>query len=301
MAPRTPRTLTPRSVTGDGSTLVAYDFGAHLASWTVGGRPVVWCSPTAVLDGTRAIRGGIPICFPWFAAGPEGDHSPSHGPVRTAVWDVDQTRDDEVVAWRLSSADLAGAAGAELMPGPFTLRYAVSLTSADSSAASSSPAPRSPGLHVSLEVTSAAGEEITVEVALHTYLAVSDVRDIELRGLEDCDHLDKVSGTRARQDGPVGFSGEVDRVYDRSGTTVVQDVDGRAIVVEPFGATQTVVWNPGPEKGSTMADLGPDAWWRFVCVETAATADRAITLAPGQSHQIGCVIRPSGPRSDVTV
>lgn len=284
--------LPPRILTVDGTTLAAYDFGAHLASWTVDGVAVVWCSPTAVLDGSRGIRGGIPICFPWFAAGPEGGLSPHHGPVRTALWAADEARDGEALAWRLSSEDLGGAPGAALIPGPFTLRYAVSLTSAGHS---------SPALRVALEVTSTAGEEITVEAALHTYLGVSDVREVEVLGLEDCDHLDKVTGTRERQDGPVRFDGEVDRVYDHSGTTVVQDVDGRAIVVEPFGATQTVVWNPGPEKGSTVADLGPDAWWRFVCVETAATADRAITLAPGQSHQIGCVIRPSGPRSDVTV
>lgn len=273
--------LNPRTVTQDGSTLEAYDFGAHLARWEVDGTPVLWCSPRARLDGSKAIRGGVPICFPWFGAGPSGDLSPSHGPVRTATWHQSDLRDGEVLAWRLGSEDLAGSPGAEHLPGPFELRYAVSLTDGD----------RSPTLGLALEVTGTGGEPIRVEAALHTYLGVGDVREVRIEGLDDCDYLDKVTGTREHQAGPVTLVDEIDRVYDRGEPVVVTDVAGRrAITLEPTGATQTVVWNPGPQKSAGIEDLGPDGWREFVCVETAATGDRALVVEPGRTVRIFCAI-----------
>lgn len=279
--------LAPRAVTAGPSALRAYDFGAHLATWEVDDRPVVWCSEHARLDGSAAIRGGIPLCFPWFAAGPDGDLSPSHGPVRITAWHPDDPRDGESLAWRLTSDDLHGIPGAEHFPGPFLLRYAVSL----------SPVAAQPGSHslrAVLEVTGTGGEPITVEAALHTYLAVADSTRATVEGLDGCDYLDKVGGERRTQDGPVRIEGETDRVYDRSGPVRLVDPAGeRKILVEPRGATQTVVWNPGPEKAAGMADLGDDEWRSFVCVETAATGSRALTVRPGDTVAIGCTVTPS--------
>lgn len=279
--------LTPRVHEGDGSRLVAYDHGAHLASWTLDGEPVVWLSEQAVLDGTAAIRGGVPICFPWFGAGPQGDLSPSHGPVRTTRWRPTDTDGDEVWAWELGSERLGGHAAVERFA-PFDLRYAVSLRPDASDR-------QSPTLHLRLAVTNPGEEQLRVEAALHTYLAVDDIAATRVLGLDRVDYLDKVGGGRRTQSGPVTFEGETDRVYDSGGGDGLLVVDGhRTIHVRPEGGTQTVVWNPWSEKAAAMRDLADDAWTGFVCVETAATAHRALTVLPGTTAHLSCsfTVRP---------
>ncbi len=263
------------------SRLVAYDFGAHLSSWELDGRPVVWCSEAAVLDGSKAIRGGVPVCFPWFAAGPDGSLSPSHGLVRTTSWHRAAARDTEVWAWTVTDEDVAGSPGVEHLPGPFRLRYAVSL-----------PTPAEhPSLRLDLEVTNPGAEVLPVEVALHTYLAVHDVLQTQVLGLEGAGYLDKTTGRRGRLQGPLRIQGPTDAVVDSPGQPHVEVVDGdRRLVLETQGSTQTVVWNPGPEQAAEMSDLQDDAWPGFLCVETAATGDRGLRVPPGATHTVGCTI-----------
>lgn len=282
--------LTPRLHDDGQSRLVAYDHGAHLASWELAGDPVLWLSERAVLDGSASIRGGVPICFPWFADGPDGDHSPSHGVVRTVTWHVTPAQDDELWAWELSDADVAGAPGSDLVPGPFRLRYAVRLTRDGED--------RSPTLNLALVIHNTGAEAYLVEAALHTYLAVRDVRQVQIQGLAGAEYLDKVTGRRALQDGALVLTEETDRVYDRSGPVVVEDrAGGRLLEVTPTGATQTVVWNPWRQQAADLPDVDDGGWRRFVCVETAATADRALAVAPGATVALGCSIttRPVSP------
>ncbi|WP_162802761.1 aldose epimerase family protein [Ornithinimicrobium avium] len=269
--------LTPRTHAAGRSRLVAFDHGAHLAAWSVDGISRVWLSEHAVLDGSAAIRGGVPICFPWFGGGPQGGLQPSHGLARTATWRPTDVVDSEVWAWALSSDDVAGDPGTEHLPGPFLLRYAVSLDV---------PAEV---LTLALRVTNTGEQDYWAEVALHTYLGVDDVRDVQILGLEGAEYLDKTTGRREQQDGPLVLVGETDRVYDRSGPMLVED---RAALlhhdVRPSGATQTVVWNPWAEKTAGMRDLGDDEWLRFVCVETAATGDGALQVPAGGTVEVSC-------------
>lgn len=272
--------MQPRTVSAGRSSLVAYDHGATLASWHVYGRPVVWLSPRAVLDGTKAVRGGVPICFPWFAAGPDGDLSPSHGLVRSAAWTPAEQQGEEVFAWSLRSTDLAGHEGIEHLAGPFEVRYAVSLSVDEDEAA----------LEIRLDVRNPGQTPYRFEAALHTYLAVADLERAEVHGLDGAPYLDKVSGTREVQQGPVRFDGETDNVYDSTGEpgTVLLDGAGGRVDILPDGATQTVVWNPGADLSAQMGDLGPEAYREFVCVESAATAARALEVAGGGSVSLGC-------------
>lgn len=273
--------LTDRVVERGSSRLVAYDFGAHLASWEVDGRPVIRLAEQAVLDGSRAIRGGIPLCFPWFADGPGGSLSPSHGVVRTATWRPTASTGTEIWAWELTSDDVAGAPGHDHLDGPFALRYAVSLADPG----------HPPRLQVELLVTNPADTPVRVEAALHTYLAVADLTRTSLTGLDGAAYLDKLDGVRHRQDGPVHLEGAIDNVYDSPGSPCVSVDDGeRVLDVHAAGATQCVVWNPGPEQAATMSDLGDAEWRRFVCVEAAATGEHALHLPPGGSHRLGCTV-----------
>ena len=276
-----PAPPTPRTVEHGPSRLVAYDFGAHLSTWELDGRPVVWCSEAAVLDGSRAIRGGVPVCFPWFAAGPDGDRSPSHGLVRTATWHRAPSRDAEVWAWTVTDEDVSGSPGVEHLPGPFRLRYAVSLPAGA----------EHPSLRLELEVTNPGTEVLPVEVALHTYLAVHDVRQTEVTGLDGATYLDKTTGRRGRLQGPLRIEGPTDAVVDSPGRPHVEVLDqDRRLVLETHGSTQTVVWNPGPEQAAATSDLEDDAWPGFLCVETAATGDLALRVPPGATHTVGCTI-----------
>lgn len=269
------------------SRLVAYDLGAHLARWTVDGEQRVWQSREAVLDGSAPIRGGVPVCFPWFANGPDGRHRPSHGVLRTARWRPSGPRAEEVWAWEIGSDDVADSPGADLVPGPFLARYAVSLDDS----------PGAERLRLALAVTNTGGQDYAVEVALHTYLGVPDVGRVGVTGLEGAAYLDKTTGRREVQDGPVRLTGETDRVYDRSGPVRVEDGDGRILhEVTPSGASQTVVWNPWAEKAAGLRDLGDEEWREFVCVETVASADRALTVPAGGTAEVSCLVtRPSSP------
>ncbi|WP_299518413.1 D-hexose-6-phosphate mutarotase [uncultured Serinicoccus sp.] len=271
----------PRTAVRGSSRLVAYDFGAHLSTWELDGRPVVWCSEAAVLDGSKAIRGGVPVCFPWFAAGPDGDLSPSHGVARTASWHRAEARDPELWAWTLTDEDVAGSAGVEHLPGPFRLRYAVSV-----------PTPAEhPSLRIDLEVTNPGAAVLPVEAALHTYLAVHDVRRTEVLGLEGAGYLDKTTGRRGHLSGPLRIEGPTDAVVDSPGLPHVEVVDrDRRLVLETHGSTQTVVWNPGAEQAAEMSDLQDDAWRGFLCVETASTGDHGLRVPPGGTHTLGCTI-----------
>ncbi len=273
-------TLTPRTHAAGRSRLVAYDHGAQLATWTVDGISRVWASDHAVLDGSAPVRGGVPVCFPWFAAGLSGDLRPPHGVVRTAVWRPVAAAGAEVWAWEITSDDVEGSPGAEHVPGPFRLRHAVSLDE------------ETEELTVALRVTNTGERDYRAEVALHTYLGVEDVRDVAVLGLEGADYLDKVTGRREVQEGVLELAGETDRVYDRSGPVVVED---RAALLHhelrPSGATQTVVWNPWADRAAAMADLGDDEWLRFLCVETAATGDRALTVPSGATATVSCALR----------
>lgn len=273
--------MTPLTAQRGRSRLVAYDVGAHLATWDVDGEPVIWCSERAVLDGSRPIRGGVPLCFPWFAAGPQGDLSPSHGPVRTTRWSTDPAQGEEVWAWTLTDADVADAPGAEHVPGPFRLRYAVTLLEEDPH----------PGLRLSLAITNPGTAVLAVEAALHTYLGIGDVERVTVTGLDGADYLDKVTGRRDRQEGLMRIEGETDSVLDSPGDPCVEVHDGRRrLVLTTQGSTQTVVWNPGEEKAATIGDLGAQEWRRFLCVETAATGDRRLEIAPGATHTVECRI-----------
>lgn len=273
--------LSPRVHDDGRSRLLAYDHGAHLASWEVDGRPVIWIGEHAVLDGSAAIRGGVPLCFPWFGAGPDGDLSPSHGLARTARWRPCAPGAEEVWAWELTDRDVQDRPGAEHLPGPFHARYAVRLPHR-------APA-GSPALELVLDLENTGGTAYPVEVALHTYLAVDDLERTRVVGLAGSGYLDKVSGRRqVQREHDLALRGETDRVFDSAGADVVLRAGRHDVQLSPAGAEQTVVWNPGPDKAATTGDLGEEEWREFVCVETAATGRHALQLRPGTPARVSC-------------
>jgi D-hexose-6-phosphate mutarotase len=261
-----------------GSAGISLYGGQVLTYRPAGATPVLWLSPNARYEPGRAIRGGIPVCWPWFGPHPHDRQKPDHGFARTSLWRVWSAAAIEggVTELRLSLHD--DAETRRLWPHAFQLRLVVSV---------------GPTLTVELITRNIDAAPFAITAALHSYIAVSDVGAIRIEGLDGRAYLDKPAGyARRLQHGPVTFAGETDRIYlDTTGDSLIDDPGaGRRIRVAKAGSRTTVVWSPGPERARAMADIGVDAWRGMVCVEAANTADDAVLVPPGGEHRLRTII-----------
>jgi glucose-6-phosphate 1-epimerase len=252
-----------------------YLHGAHVSAWTPSEQePVLWMSAASTFAAGQPIRGGIPVCFPWFGAGRTGDLAPAHGFARLADWSLLSAVDEGGVVTltlRLTDADISGVPGGQAWSHPFEVTYTATF-GAD--------------LRLALQVRNTGTEEYAVEEALHTYLGVEDISTVTVEGLDGASYLDKVAGGSPGpvQQGPVRFTGETDRVYSSTAEVSVVDPGRRRLTLVKDGSATTVVWNPWIAKAAAMQDFGDDEWPSMVCVETANVLEDAIVLTPGQSH-----------------
>ncbi|PHH83694.1 hypothetical protein CDD82_4656 [Ophiocordyceps australis] len=249
--------------------------GATVLSWCdAAGDEKLWLSDASKLDGSKAVRGGIPIVFPLF--GPASpNHAataklPQHGFARTTRWEFlgkstseGSTKSTNVkLDFGLSSSGLSPDVAA-LWPYTFGLLYSVTLDR-DS-------------LTTTLVVTNDGNEPFEVQTLLHTYLRVNDISSVEVSGLEDSPYVDKVDGAKSKTQAaqPVTFSGETDRVYAPSTgpkhPIVIADSGRPRFRIVRDNLDQVVVWNPWSEKAASMSDFGPkDGWKKMVCVEAGS-------------------------------
>ncbi len=259
---------------------IVHRHGAHVTHFQPAGqRPVLWLSDRSPFQDGKPIRGGVPICAPWFGPHPTDPGLPAHGLVRTRAWAV--VRGEELPDGR-TRVELALASDPALLamwPHPFAAALTVTVGAT---------------LELELSLRNTGSSPILLSEALHSYFAVSDVRNIRVTGLGDTMYLDKVAGgTRTRQGPePIAFIGQTDRVYFSSGPATVIDDPGlaRRIVVSKSGSGATVVWNPWAEKAATMSDVGADAWPGMVCVEAANAADSTVVVPPDFTHHLRQVI-----------
>lgn len=247
-----------------------HDQGAQVTRWApAGAHPVLYVSTAAVLEQGRPIRGGVPVCWPWFGPGRGGGMEPSHGFVRTVPWTlVERTEQDGdvVLTHRVTSHEATSAR----WPHAYALELRTRLGDV---------------LELTLTTTNTGAEPMDVEEALHAYLVVGDVRRVTLDGLDGRSFLDKVTGSERVQSGPVRFAGETDSVYRTSGAVTVDDpVLDRRLVVSTEGAANVVVWNPWAAKAAGLADMGDDDWTGFLCVEGADALENTVVVQPGASH-----------------
>lgn len=271
-----------------------YLHGAHVTHFQPRGeRPVLFMSGHSRFEPGKPIRGGVPVVFPWFGPRAGDPSAPMHGFARQAEWRMEsatQAADGSVtLGLRL---DVAGATH-PAWPYAYELRYRITVGGT---------------LEMVLEMRNASGQAAAYEEALHTYLAVSDVRQVSIVGLAGTEYLDKTDGMRRKTQGadPLRITGETDRVYlNTQAICVVDDpAGGRRLIVEKRGSDGTVVWNPWDAKAQAMPDFGDDEWPLMLCIETCNAADHAVTLPPGHHHEMRAAIR-SEPRetkkpSDVT-
>lgn len=255
--------------------------GAHITHFQpAGAAPVIFLSRSSYLAPGKPIRGGVPICFPWFGARAGHPDSPAHGFARTTPWEVESLSgsDDRGVTTVLRLA--SDAQTRAHWPHDFIARLRIEITRQ---------------LTLTLEVENTGADPFEFEAALHTYFAVSDVREVSITGLEGADYLDKTDGLRRKQLGsaPLRIEAETDRVFPATAATCRIDDPAlrRQIIVEKSGSQTTVVWNPWIAKAAAMADFGDSEWPGMLCIETANTGTDAITLAPGDWHAMSATIR----------
>jgi glucose-6-phosphate 1-epimerase len=252
-----------------------YLHGAHVTRWRPhGGRDVLWMSERAVFAAGAPIRGGVPLCWPWFGPHPANPHARAHGFARTRAWtleSIDATRLETRVRLSLSSDDESRA----LWPHDFALTLEARFGAA---------------LDIALTTRNTGDAPFTITEALHTYLAVDDVGRAVVTGLDGAPFADKVHGGAHVQRGPLLFTAETDRVYEHSGDCELHD-GARRVIVAKSGSRSTVVWNPWIEKAARMSDFGDDEWTGMLCIEAANTLDAAVTVAPGEAHTIGTTVR----------
>ncbi len=280
--------LTLLSLRTGGATAEVYLYGAHVRSYQpVAGRPVLWMSRASRFvgpscdasgDGSfgKPIRGGIPVCFPWFGVHPTDRNLPNHGFVRLKMWNVASVERTESGALTAKLSTASDSETLRLWPHEFEASLLLTLSN---------------DLAVSLEIRNAGASPFTMTEALHAYFAVSDIRMVTLHGLDGAEYVDKLfeSDRRLRQRGAVRFTAETDRPYlDMPDACTIEDAGwGRTIRIEKSGSRSTVVWNPWIAKARRMEDFGDDEWTGMLCVETANALTDAVSLDPGAAHTMG--------------
>lgn len=250
--------------------------GAHLMTWAprTQQEPVIWLSSAAKVARGKSIRGGVPVCWPWFGPHATQTGFPAHGFARTVPWELVDVQ----------------------VPTPPTTRLIFSLPMTSIPRAQW---PHATALELRMDIGAAlvcelitrnqSDAPIVIGDALHTYFAVGDVRTIEVRGLDGITYMDKVGTAANRQQaGAITVAGEVDRIYlGTSGECTIEDPTWqRRIRIAKRGSNTTVVWNPWSEKAAKMGDLGEQGYLGMVCVESANAADDVVTIPPGGEHRL---------------
>lgn len=251
--------------------------GAHLMSWQPKSQavPVVWLSRDAKLASGKSIRGGAPVCWPWFGAHASEASFPGHGFARTVPWQVIESGTEPNGATRLTLRLQASDKTRAQWPHDCTLDLTVIVGDT---------------LRMEMTTENTGAADFVIGEALHTYFQIGDIGAVRVSGLQDCDYWDKVGGSNLRkQSGAITFASETDRVYiDTAATCVIEDDKlKRRIYIAKSGSLSTVVWTPWTEKAGKMGDLGqPDGWREMVCVESVNAIDNVVKVAPGSRHTL---------------
>jgi len=246
--------------------------GGHVTEFTpAGSSPVLWVSDKAKFEPGAAIRGGVPVMWPWFGA---KQGYPQHGFVRTLPWELLRvdTVDDQNTRVVLALSD--SAVTRNIWRHSFDLQLEILI---------------GPELELRLTARNTGSASIETGGGFHPYFSVGDIRSISVRGLAGLDYLDKVTEyARYTLKGDLRFSAEVDRVFLNTQSSVVisDPALGRRIRIDKSGSDTTVVWNPWQEVAKQMTDFTDDGYREMVCVEAVNAFDDMRTLEPGASHAI---------------
>jgi glucose-6-phosphate 1-epimerase len=255
-----------------------YLYGAQVTSWKPANTPeVIFLSSKAVFTDGKAIRGGIPICFPWFRAKADDRQAPAHGLVRTKIWTLESI-DQNAGAITVTMSTQNDPDTKRLWPHDFRALLRATF-----------------GAELKLEftVTNTGAAPFRFEEALHTYHTVADIHKARVRGLDGVTYLDNTRSNREnKQSGDVAISGPTDSAYmnSQSAFDLLDPALNRRIHIAKQNSNTTVIWNPWIEAARAMADFGDDEWQQMLCAEAANIMANAVDLPPAKSHALTATI-----------
>lgn len=259
-----------------------YLHGAQVTAWRPADHEeVLFVSHQSRWEAGKAIRGGIPVCFPWFRNKSDDSRAPAHGFARTRSWQVVsvvQEGDGVTATLAIESDEDSLRWWLHAFRATLQVHFGAQLT-------------------VALTVVNTGKAPLSFEEALHTYHRVGDAAQIRVSGLDGTAYLDNVDGNRRKvQGGDVVFTGPTDNAYmeTHSGLVLHDPVLKRKLQIEKRGSRTTVVWNPWESGAKAMADLGDDEWRETACVEASNILSGAVTLEAGQTHTMETVISIAG-------
>lgn len=249
--------------------------GAHLMTWKPGSQsvPVIWLARDAKLAAGKSIRGGVPVCWPWFGPHVSESGFPGHGYARTVPWKVVESGTEPGGETRLTLRLVDSERTRAQWPHACMLDLTVIVGET---------------LRMEMTTENTGISDFEISEALHTYFQIGDIGAVRVKGLENCEYWDKVGGSELKkQVGAIDFSAETDRVYiNTASKCVIEDIKlKRRIHVAKSGSLSAVVWTPWIDKANKMGDMGqPDGWREMVCVETANALENAVKVAAGSRH-----------------
>ena len=261
------------------ATAEIYLYGAQVTSWVpAGADEVLFVSEKSHWEAGRAIRGGIPICFPWFRAKADDKSAPSHGFVRTKEWRVESISAQAEDSVRVCLSTESDDSTRRWWPFDFRLEYRITVGAK---------------LRLELVMKNSGQSALRFEEALHSYFKVGDVEQVRVRGLDGAIFLDNREGNREKiQRGDVVLLRQTDNAYANANgmAEIIDPLLGRTLKTEKLGSNSTIVWNPWSDGASSMADLSEHEWRQMLCVEGGNILTSAVSLDPGQSHSMAIAI-----------
>ena len=245
--------------------------GAHLFEYQrVGKEAILWLSEISDFEQGRAIRGGVPLCWPWFGFS-EDKTLPQHGFARTTMWEfVGANEIDEsetTLLFRLSNSEQT----LKIWNYKFLLELQITI---------------SKELKMELKTTNLDERAFKISQALHTYFSVSHISEVAIKGLDKKPYLDALSWQKEVQGGNIRFEEEIDRVYQEVNNEIILVDKNREIYIKNTNSASVVVWNPWIEKISRMSAMKEDAYEHFVCIESANAFDDTRVIEPKQFHTL---------------
>ena len=286
--------ITTVTHTASGASCQIHAHGATILSFATGdGKEHLFVSKQAKLDGSKAIRGGIPICFPIFGPPQHRNSSmPQHGFGRVNAWTLQSTRDEADAAGAVYTLELGNVTAGRGNDSWSPSHSAVDGTDCRLTYEIRVEAQQ---LTCTLVVDNTGQSSFDFQALLHTYFAVEDTSKCSVHGLGGYAITDKVSGDSGHlqsYDDDVVIQGETDRVYIHPDDHPVVHVDlktptgkirieAAGQVDEAVAPVSCVVWNPGPEKAAAMSDFGNDEYHKMICVEPGLIGHQAVRMACG--------------------
>ncbi len=273
--------LTKAMITTPLASAEIYLHGAHVTDYMPKGQaPVLFMSGKSRFENGKAIRGGVPVCFPWFGNLANQPQAPAHGFARTSEWSIEDTRQNSDSSTAITLAFEFDQSRSPWWPHAARAEYTVTVGKT---------------LKLELQITNQGSEPFTFEEALHSYFHVGDVRQVSVTGLEKTHFLDKMQANRELTEGsdPIRIIHETDRIYlDTTSACEITDPKlKRKITNSKQGSSSTVLWNPWIAKARTMPDFGDDEWPDMLCIETCNVGPSAVSLQPGESHTMKAEIQ----------